>query len=152
MLRELYAAPAAPLRPKKNHVHLPAYPLSDQQLKAGTLLSAGMQEQIKAVFEILDTDNSGTVDEEELAEAMFALGLTREGSGHDDIEQLLGTVTADYGKSSAIDLAKFSAIMQVPKFCPGFFCSLPRNCCSTFSPLLLPGSLPTHKNFPFLAD
>ena len=124
MLRELYASPAAPVKQRNNHLHPPATSLSDQQLKAHGLtdashsdaaasLSIGMQEQIKSVFEILDTDYSGTVDEEELAEAMFALGLTREGSGRDDIAQLLDAVTADTCRPSTIDLATFSAIMQV---------------------------------------
>ncbi len=128
MLRELYAAPVAPSRQRKARLHMPAASLSDKHITArgptaasqpniGAPLSAGMQEQIKAVFEILDSDNSGTVEEDELAQAMFALGLTREGSGSDDIKQLLGAVTADFGTSSAIDLAKFSAIMQVTMLC-----------------------------------
>jgi hypothetical protein len=121
MLRELYAAPAAPVRKQGTQRRLPVVSLSDQNLNAHgpsqpdatAPMSERMQEQIKAVFQILDTDDSGTVDEEELAEAMFALGLTREGSGRSDIAKLLETVTADSGRSREIDLAKFSAIMQV---------------------------------------
>jgi Ca2+-binding EF-hand superfamily protein len=120
MLRELYALSAAPVRQqKRNKRHeIASMSISEQQLKAkeqAAPFSLGMQEQIQAVFEILDTDNSGTVDEQELVEAMFALGLTREGSGRDDIAQLIAKVTADSGTSGDIDLTKFSAIMQVSK-------------------------------------
>jgi hypothetical protein len=78
---------------------------------------------MKEVFELFDADGSGSVDEEELAAAMFALGLadTVGASGRSDgvrggrraaAQQMMAHVDSD--GSRTVDLAEFTALMQAP--------------------------------------
>jgi Ca2+-binding EF-hand superfamily protein len=113
MLRELYdtASPLWVQRPQR----ATSYPPGQQLRRDSDLLTnasaAEMQHRIQAVFELFDTDGSGTVDEEELEAAMLALGLSFEGSRSSDARVLLNAVDAD--RSQSVDLAEFSALMQV---------------------------------------
>jgi Ca2+-binding EF-hand superfamily protein len=77
---------------------------------------------MKEVFELFDADSSGSVDEEELAAAMFALGLadTIGASGRSSggvrgglraaAQQMMASVDVD--GSRTVDLAEFTALMQ----------------------------------------
>jgi hypothetical protein len=71
--------------------------------------------QIRAVFELFDSDGSGTVDEKELAAAMIALGLSaskgRGTSEREAVRRLLDSVDKDNSRS--MDLEEFSTLMQV---------------------------------------
>ena len=65
------------------------------------------------MFELFDTDGSGTVDEEELADAMVALGLgddTNNGNQREAARRLMDQ--ADTDGSRTVDLNEFKALMQ----------------------------------------
>lgn len=91
-------------------------------VKAGTCGNdlGGLGGQIRAVFELFDSDGSGTVDESELAAAMIALGLSATGdsgsgrgmSEREAVRRLLDSVDKDHSQS--MDLEEFSGLMQVP--------------------------------------
>jgi Ca2+-binding EF-hand superfamily protein len=81
------------------------------------------------VFDLFDSDGSGTVDETELAAAMIALGLSDNssrgggiidlaggggggsGTGRAAAARLLDSVDKDHSRS--VDLQEFSGLMQV---------------------------------------
>ena len=65
------------------------------------------------MFDIFDTDGSGTVDEEELAGAMFALGLGGNAGGGGQREAARKLMDrADSDGSRTVDLGEFKALMQ----------------------------------------
>jgi hypothetical protein len=90
----------------------PAALLGTSSFRSG---GVDLRGQIRSVFELFDSDGSGTVDEKELAAAMIALGLSaskgRGTSEREAVRRLLDSVDKDNSKS--MDLEEFSTLMQV---------------------------------------
>jgi calcium-binding protein CML len=76
-----------------------------------TALSQSQAAQIHEIFDLFDTDDTGTIDGEELQFAMSALGFQTEGSAneksHQEEQEMVNTLISD-GK---VTLEEFSALM-----------------------------------------
>jgi Ca2+-binding EF-hand superfamily protein len=77
------------------------------------MLSQQQADQIKEIFDLFDTDGGGTMDRQELAVAMCALGLqssTDMKSQHLSNEDIISTIDSD--GSNSISLEEFRSLMM----------------------------------------
>lgn len=69
------------------------------------------EEQIREIFELFDTNGSGTIDSRELDTAMLALGFRLGGGGRTGLTALPDTIRLS-GGSGSVTLKEFSALMK----------------------------------------
>jgi Ca2+-binding EF-hand superfamily protein len=85
-------------------------PLSQYEIESRqTTLSKQEEDQIKEIFDLFDTDGGGTMDRQELAVAMCALGLQNDLDSKVQ-ENMLSTIDSD--GSDNISLEEFKALMM----------------------------------------
>lgn len=99
----------------KIHQHLLPVPtpLGDAMHLAGykmTALSQSQAAQIREIFELFDTDDTGSIEAEELQFAMSALGFQKEGNPHDKSHKQEHQVV-DTLMGGQVTLDDFSALM-----------------------------------------
>jgi centrin-1 len=85
-------------------------PSQDELESLQTTLSEEQADQMKEIFDLFDTDGSGTMDRKELAVAMCALGIQNHSDANASNEELLSTIDAD--GSNSISLDEFKSLMK----------------------------------------
>jgi Ca2+-binding EF-hand superfamily protein len=87
----------------------PKIPPPSQNETESPMLSQEQLDQIKEIFDLFDTDGGGTMDRQELAVAMCALGLQGGTDTKSPNENILSTIDSD--GSNSISLEEFKSLM-----------------------------------------